>query len=83
MFIINASIPKEISSMISHIQWSQQNREEDGSLLVTFRPNGAKYIYEKVDMPMVFNLLSADSIGKYFNAKIKTAFLNTKVKEQE
>jgi len=57
------------SSLISDIKWG-----ENGDLFITFRTNDKKYLYMDVPKAEIIKLISAESIGKYFNSNIKNKY---------
>jgi len=74
-YTIEVSVPERNSSIIRFIKWVESfDSSSTGSLNITFRSNGAKYIYKKVPLKILIGLLSADSIGKYFIKNIKTTY---------
>ena len=61
-----------ISSNISSVGW------DNGVMEVTFT-NGSTYQAENVPETEFKNLIAAKSVGKYFNANLKQAFVFKKV----
>lgn len=61
------------SSNIAAIGWLPQRPglKVLGTLLVQFKPGGSYYKYSDVSSETYRNLMSAQSIGSYFNAHIK------------
>jgi hypothetical protein len=51
-----------------------------GTLYVVFRSSGAMYLYDEVPASVYRALCSADSMGGYYNSKIKGQYDCTKVK---
>jgi len=73
---ITYKIDKETSSLIKYISWKQ------GILYITFRTNDKMYAYKKVPKEIVISLVSAESVGKYFNKNIKNNFEYEIVEEE-
>ena len=51
------------------------------ALKVTFLRGGGTYLYEKVPAKTFGELISADSVGKYFQANVKDKFPTVRMKK--
>lgn len=62
------------SSMISTLEWNNNavayGSGTDGELLVRFC-NGSTYIYENVTLTVLWDVATAESVGKTYNERVK------------
>ena len=63
-------MPYVDSSAISRVEYDAAEEE----LFVTFRPSGETYTYFGVPQEVHEELLSAPSLGAFFNARIRDAY---------
>lgn len=62
------------SSQLQEVEYDS----ETSKLIVTFN-NGSKYSYDDVPEKVFVELVSADSIGSFFNREIKSKYKYTKI----
>lgn len=75
---MEANTPNEMFWNSSQIKITKYN-EEKKVLRVTFN-NGGIYKYDGVPLELWLELIKAESVGKFFYAKVKGIFSFTKIK---
>ena len=63
-------MPSVDSSAISRVEYDPAEQK----LIVTFRPSGETYAYLQVPQQTYDDLLSADSIGRFFNEHVRDSY---------
>jgi len=71
-------IPVE-SSNLAAVGYDQLNKE----LVVKFAKNGAKYVYFDVPLETYNQLMTAESVGKYFCANVRDSYRFKKIEQIE
>lgn len=66
-------MPTVESSVIAEIEYYAEVE-----MLVVYFISGKKYVYEKVPEDVYYYLLKAESVGAYYNEKVKGQFNSTK-----
>lgn len=71
---METEVIKVESSTIDELYYNLEERK----LIVTFK-NGSKYQYDDVSEDVFKELISAESVGKYFTANIRNKYTTTKL----